>query len=268
MAFQAQFLRPGDTIDYTPVADVAGGEVVVLGNTCFVANAPIAANKTGALHTRGIFRITKQAGVAISIGEGVFWDDANNYANKTGTNKYFGPAVASAGAGDATVDVSLRSLEASESEQLSLADLSDVGTATATAGFVLVGDGSDFDAKKLEPVTLKALTSGIALPFVLYGNCVATGAEDKNVATMPVNARIVECKMIARDAQAASVKLHQGTAGADDITVAVAKGTTDDAIVAFTRIIEEKAVVNAATVVKANFSAAGAVDVWLLCVPV
>lgn len=51
----AKFRHEGDTIDYTPVADVVAGQCVKVGTKLGIADVPIAANKLGALRVTGVY---------------------------------------------------------------------------------------------------------------------------------------------------------------------------------------------------------------------
>jgi len=267
---EARYLSNGERIDYTPVSAVAAGEVVVIGKVCLVANVPIAAGQPGSLQSRGVFDVAKTDGLAIDAGDAVRWNDTTNKATKTSTDVYFGVAVEAAIAGATTVKALLRSLQEVVAEQLGLADLSDVAAAAATAGNVLIGDGTDFHAGKLGAVSMGTVASGASgIPILIRKECSASGAGDITVlASAPVKLLVTDAWMIARDTQAANVKLHSGTAGTDDITEAKAKGTADDAIVRFATIVAEKDEIAAGGAIKANFSAAGTADVFVLAVPI
>lgn len=230
---QALKIADGMAINYTPGTAITSGDVVTFGTFCGVAIGDIAANTLGAVAVRGVYDVAKQAALAIALGDAVYWDDANNVANTTPSNPLLGYCVAAAVGADATVRVAL------------------AGTPLA-----------------LSPGSIANEATGVAVPFILRAVVTAGGAGDQNLPAMPRKARVVDAWIRARDTQAANVKIHSGTAGADDITSAVAKGTTDNAIVRFTSIVEAKAVLNAAVVPKANFSAAGSVEVNLFCVPV
>lgn len=145
----AVFVNNGNQIDYTPGSAVAAGDVIVMGAICFVAKNPIAANALGSLATRGIFRVTKAAPLEITAGDALYWNASSKHLTKTSTDVYFGVAVADAASADTTVLVMLRSMEEVVGEQLGLADLSDVHTATATLGNILQGDGTDFESVSL-----------------------------------------------------------------------------------------------------------------------
>ncbi len=105
---QATFVHDGASIDYTPAADVAAGDVVVQGELVGVAKLDIKANTLGALAVAGVFDFAKATGggTAITAGANVYWDDTNNVATTTATgNKLIGKCVKAAADADATVRV-------------------------------------------------------------------------------------------------------------------------------------------------------------------
>ena len=105
---QAVFRHEGNSIDYTPAADVAAGNVVVIGELVGVAKLDIKANVLGALAVTGVFDFAKATGVgtAITAGANCYWDDTNNVATTTAAgNKLIGKCVKDAVDADATVRV-------------------------------------------------------------------------------------------------------------------------------------------------------------------
>ncbi|MEW6249176.1 MAG: DUF2190 family protein [Planctomycetota bacterium] len=105
---QAIFRHDGGSIDYTPGADVAAGDVIVQGELVGVAKLDIKANTLGALAVAGVFDFAKATGggTAITAGANVYWDDTNNVATTTAAgNKLIGKCVKAAADGDATVRV-------------------------------------------------------------------------------------------------------------------------------------------------------------------
>ena len=112
---EAVFVQEGGAIDYTPTADIAAGEVVVLGTLVGVTKVPIPANTLGALAVRGVFDVAKDAATIFTAGQFVFWDEAANQATTTGT-VLLGKAILAAGNGDATVRVLLTPGNSSGSE--------------------------------------------------------------------------------------------------------------------------------------------------------
>ncbi|MBN2560627.1 MAG: DUF2190 family protein [Phycisphaerae bacterium] len=108
----ATYVHDGNTIDYTPGADVAAGDVVVQGDLVGVAKTPIAANALGALAVTGVFDFPKATGggTAITAGATVYWDVADSEAktdDESGANKLIGKTVKAAADADATVRVRL-----------------------------------------------------------------------------------------------------------------------------------------------------------------
>lgn len=100
----AVFVHDGETIEYTPVAAVAAGDVVVQGDLIGVAKQPIAANIPGALAVGGVYDFAKLAALVLAVGTLVYWDDAANVAtNVAAGNKLIGKVVRAAAAADATV---------------------------------------------------------------------------------------------------------------------------------------------------------------------
>ena len=106
----ATFRHDGRTIDYTPSAAVAAGDVVVLGDLVCVANVDIPAGALGALATEGVFDFPKDTATAMAAGVDVYWDAAAGQATEDpagGANKHAGKTVAAAAATDTTVRVKL-----------------------------------------------------------------------------------------------------------------------------------------------------------------
>lgn len=106
----AQFIHDGKSIDYTPTADVAAGDVVVQNDLLGVAKLDIAANTLGALAVIGVFDVPKATGAGTAIGAGakVYWNATAKQATTTATgNKYLGKTVKAAVDADANVRVRL-----------------------------------------------------------------------------------------------------------------------------------------------------------------
>ena len=106
----ARYVQRGDAVDYTPMADVAAGDVVVLANKLVcVAKLDIKRDELGALALTGVYEVAKATGVAFAVGTEVAWDAANRKAVAAGASGSvkIGHAVALAGAADPTVFVRL-----------------------------------------------------------------------------------------------------------------------------------------------------------------
>jgi predicted RecA/RadA family phage recombinase len=105
----ATFVQRGEAIDYTPTAAVAAGAVVVMGTVGIgVVQTGLAAGEKGSLVVKGVVRHAKTANQAINAYAKVYWDAAGGlFTGTASTNVLVGYAVATAAAGDATVDVQL-----------------------------------------------------------------------------------------------------------------------------------------------------------------
>ena len=106
------YVQKGNTVDYTPGADVAAGDVIVQGDLIGVATSPIEANALGALTVDGVVAFPKATGggEAIVAGTPLYWDVAEQVAkadDEAGANKLLGKAIGSVGDTDATVNVRL-----------------------------------------------------------------------------------------------------------------------------------------------------------------
>ena len=191
--FQATFVQVGESIDYTPVAAVTAGQVVVQGSMIGVAKMPIAAGALGALAVRGVFDVVK-ANEQQALGAALYWDaDGNPYGGTAGTgcatttaggNTFIGFAQAAAGATDETVRVLWSGPVALTNtvHNALTADLADPGA----SGAIPVTDSGHCDL-----VTAGAETRTLAAPTYLGqlllvslktdgGNCVITCATTVN----------------------------------------------------------------------------------------
>lgn len=97
----ATFIHQGDTIDYTPGADVGAGDVVVQNELVGVAKQDIPANTLGSLSITGVFDFPKATGASTAIAEGldVYWDEGATAAttdSAAGVNKKLGRSAAAA----------------------------------------------------------------------------------------------------------------------------------------------------------------------------
>lgn len=103
-------VQNGDLIDYTAGADIAAGDVVVIGSLVGVAPRPIANGETGAVAIEGVYSLPKPSAGSgsetISAGAAVYYYATSGIANTT-TGVAAGYAVAQAVTGSATVNVKL-----------------------------------------------------------------------------------------------------------------------------------------------------------------
>ncbi len=106
----AIFIHDGNSIDYTPGADVNAGDVVVQEDLVGIAKLDIAADALGALAVTGVFDVPKATGggTALAAGTVVYWNATDKQATASSSgNKYLGKTILAAADGDATVRVRL-----------------------------------------------------------------------------------------------------------------------------------------------------------------
>lgn len=112
------FVHDGNSIDYTPTADVTAGDVVIQNDLVGVAKLDIPAGALGALAVTGVFDFPKAtgAGTAIAAGVKVYWDEDTQQASEEGDESdsgslegaaFLGKAVKDAADDDETVRVRL-----------------------------------------------------------------------------------------------------------------------------------------------------------------
>lgn len=105
---QATFVHQGDCIDHTPAGDLATGEVVVQGDLVGIARTALAAGTLGSLAVAGVFDFAKAGGVAFTVGQVLYWDDAANVVTTTSAgNKQLGKVVRAAASADVSVRLRL-----------------------------------------------------------------------------------------------------------------------------------------------------------------
>ena len=110
-------------------------------------------------------------------------------------------------------------------------------------------------------------TYDLGIPVMLHATVTNTsgGAETTTVWTAQRKLKIIDMHMYARDTQAANVTVLNDT---NALTPATAKGTTDNARIAFATINDAYEDVASGDPIKVTMSADGIVDVNILAVPV
>ena len=104
----AKYWQRGETLDYTPTEKVENGAVVSLGTRVGVAGSTIEAGELGHLHVVGVFEMDKADGVAVSMGNSVYYNTTNDNITTTASgNVPAGYAAAAAAAADTVVLVKL-----------------------------------------------------------------------------------------------------------------------------------------------------------------
>lgn len=106
---EAVFVQKGDAIDITAGADIAAGEIVIIGGTLIgVAERAIANGAVGSVSVEGVYEVAKEAPLVISLGDIVYFVAANNNVNKTSSgNTKLGICVVAAASADTTVKVKI-----------------------------------------------------------------------------------------------------------------------------------------------------------------
>ncbi|OQW44309.1 MAG: hypothetical protein A4S12_03605 [Proteobacteria bacterium SG_bin5] len=102
------FVQRGDTLDVTAAAAISSGDGVIVGSIFGVANVDAEIGDTFALDVVGVFDLPKVSALTISVGDTVYWDNANKLVTKTaGGNTKIGVAVTAAANPSPTVNVRL-----------------------------------------------------------------------------------------------------------------------------------------------------------------
>lgn len=107
------YVYSGDVVDFTPGADIASGDVVIIGQQIGIALAPIANGATGSVALGGVFTVPKVSAAVIAQGESVIYDlsalafDDNAATPATGDVSGCCIAVEAAGAGVTSINIRL-----------------------------------------------------------------------------------------------------------------------------------------------------------------
>jgi predicted RecA/RadA family phage recombinase len=68
------FVQRGDVVNYTAGANIAAGDLVVMGHTIGVALTDIANGATGAVAIEGVFTLPKVSAAVFAVGEKLILD--------------------------------------------------------------------------------------------------------------------------------------------------------------------------------------------------
>ncbi len=103
------YIQPGMSITVpAPTGGVVSGDGVLIGNLFGVAQHDAAEGADLELLTEGVVELPKAAGLAISVGDRLFWDPTNKEVNTTAAGQVcVGVAVAPAADADPTVRLKL-----------------------------------------------------------------------------------------------------------------------------------------------------------------
>lgn len=103
-----KFVQPGEVIDYTAGANIASGQVVLMGARIGVALKAIANGETGPVQVTGVFNIAKLSTDNMAQGALLYWDNTNSRLTTTASgNTLAGFAAAAAGATTASVNIKI-----------------------------------------------------------------------------------------------------------------------------------------------------------------
>jgi predicted RecA/RadA family phage recombinase len=79
------YIHKGDTLDYinSSEADIAYGDVVVIGSRVGIAGENIAVDATGSLKVVGVFELPAVNDTAFAVGDALYWDATAGKLTKT-----------------------------------------------------------------------------------------------------------------------------------------------------------------------------------------
>ena len=103
-----KFVQPGEVIDYTAGANIASGQVVLIGARIGVALKAIANGETGPMQVTGVFNIAKLSTDNMAQGALLYWDNTNSRLTTTASgNTLAGFAAAAAAATTTSVNIKI-----------------------------------------------------------------------------------------------------------------------------------------------------------------
>lgn len=103
-----KFVQPGEVIDYTAGANIASGQVVLMGARIGVALKAIANGETGPIQVTGVFNIAKLSTDNMAQGALLYWDNTNSRLTTTASgNTLAGFAAAAAAATTTSVNIKI-----------------------------------------------------------------------------------------------------------------------------------------------------------------
>lgn len=101
------YVQEGAVLSHVAAADIASGDLVVMGVIAGVALTDIATGGRGAVQVKGVFDLPKATG-AVAQGAKLYWSSANSNVTTTASgNTLIGVAAEAAASGDATIPVVL-----------------------------------------------------------------------------------------------------------------------------------------------------------------
>ncbi len=81
----ARYIQEGKIINYqnSTAGKISYGDIVVLSGRIGVASVDIPAGSLGTVQLEGVFEIAAETPAAFSVGETVYWDEANKRVTAT-----------------------------------------------------------------------------------------------------------------------------------------------------------------------------------------
>jgi predicted RecA/RadA family phage recombinase len=102
------YVQSGAVLTLTAPYAVSSGGGALVGSIFGVAVGDVANGAVGEFQVEGVFDLAKETGTAWSVGDLIYWDNANKRCTKTSSgNKLVGVAVAAAASGAAVGQVRL-----------------------------------------------------------------------------------------------------------------------------------------------------------------
>lgn len=101
------YVQPGSILTVAAPAAVSSGELVKVGSIFGVAITDAANGASVAIQTDGVHSLPKAAPLAISAGDALYWDVADEELNKTAADNWF-IGVAAEAAAEAATTVNIR----------------------------------------------------------------------------------------------------------------------------------------------------------------
>jgi predicted RecA/RadA family phage recombinase len=178
---QAVYVQAGDAIDYLPGVARAAGDVVVQGDLVGITRTEIAANRLGSLALEGVFEFTKATGTALTVGQKVYWDAANQrVSGDSSVGRLVGRVTREAAATDTTVRALL--------DVQSSPDLLYVAEA---ASAVISGTVTETAFDKSFTIPANTLQVGDVLRVRAQGLCPSTNATDTLTVKLKLGALVL-----------------------------------------------------------------------------
>lgn len=103
----ATWVNNGLLIDYAAEADIARGDVIVLGERCGVAFNDAAAGQTVPVYIKGRFTVAAKTGTAIKAGAVLYYDSGTETVSTAEGGVYMGIAAADMPSSGTEADVVL-----------------------------------------------------------------------------------------------------------------------------------------------------------------